>query len=153
MKNSKFDLILCIWTWSKVCHHTPHMFCFAPGLHYEIYIPKIPGLPNFLMLPVDDTTVWTAAVLILRRASVNKQQSVRHLFHPQYKNDMSLYLTTSNRHFTSLSCLSFWWHTTTNTCNMGSAHSTVSSVPDWLWCNSCIITFVLNNGTYIPRAL
>jgi hypothetical protein len=51
-------------------------FCTAPGLHYEIYIPKIPGLPKFLILPVDDTTMWSAAVLILRRASVNKQQSV-----------------------------------------------------------------------------
>jgi len=52
------------------------MFGSAPGLHYEIYIPKIPGLPKFLMLPVDDTTLYTAAILILRRASVNKQQSV-----------------------------------------------------------------------------
>jgi hypothetical protein len=72
-------------------------------LHYEIYIPKIPGLPNFLMLPVDDTTMWTAAVLIFGWASVNKQQSVCHLFHPQYKNYMSMYQTTSNRHFTTLS--------------------------------------------------
>ena len=100
-KNSKFDLILRIWTRSNVCHHTTHMFYLAPGLHYEIYIPKIPGLPYFLMLPVDDTAMWTAAVLILGGASVNKPQSVRHLFHPQYKNDMSLYQTTSNRHFTS----------------------------------------------------
>ena len=39
--------------------------------------------------------------------------------------------------FYILSCLSFWWHTTTNTCNRGSAHSTVASIPDWLWCSSC----------------
>jgi hypothetical protein len=52
------------------------MFCSTPGLDYEIYIPKIPSLPKFFMLSVDDTTVWIAAVLVLRRASVNKHQSI-----------------------------------------------------------------------------
>jgi hypothetical protein len=128
-------VILCIWT-EVMCAIIHHTFCSAPGLHFKIYIPKIPGLPKFGMLSVDDTTVWIAAVLILRRASVNIQQSVWHLFHPQYKNYMSLYQTTSKRFyildFKLLTCseccmLSSGWFTSVCSLNNNvSEHSTCS---------------------------
>ena len=37
MKSSKFDLILCIWTWSNVCHHKPHMLHCIMKFTYQKY--------------------------------------------------------------------------------------------------------------------
>jgi hypothetical protein len=37
MKSSKYDLILCIWTYSNICHHTPHMLGCIMKFTYQKY--------------------------------------------------------------------------------------------------------------------
>jgi hypothetical protein len=44
-----------------------------------MYLPKVPGFPKFLVVSIDDTTVYIATKLVLTRASVNSQQSISYI--------------------------------------------------------------------------